>query len=411
MSTSVAALSPSRRRVYRMLVLTELRLAWRTPNYLVVALGIPVLLLVIFGSISSLTRPEKDYGGVSFFTIYTPTLMVLVLIVLGLLSLPSQMASYRERGVLHRMSTTPVPASALLGAQVAVNIGFAVISVALLLGVGAGAFNLVLPLQFGWFVLSLALAVAAMFGIGLCIAAFASTARVALVVGGLLFYPLAFFSGMYGPLTVYPGVVGQIAKWAPTGAAFYALHTSLGGQFPGWTTVGVLAAYAVAFSATAVRWFRWDVERSHARGSSILALLTFTRSVTLPGDLTGEQVARALRDGLPSRFGVEPATKFKGRLFGLGTEPAGPDVILVTTGGTSLGRAEVTVVRSSDDTRVRIRSGGQVLYSALSVARKVRRVLRDPALASPPDSAGPPLAVGNPMQVSSNRGTASRDDA
>jgi hypothetical protein len=216
-----------------------------------------------------------------------------------------------------------------------------------------------------------------MFGIGLCIAAFASTARVALVIGGLLFYPLAFFSGMYGPLTVYPAVVGQIAKWSPTGAGFNSLHASLGGHFPGWTALGVLAAYAVVFSAIAVRWFRWDVERSHIRNGRILTLLTFTRSVTLSGDLTGEQVAQALRDGLPSRFEIEPATKFKGRLFGLGTEPAGPDVILVTSGGASLGRAEVTVVRASGGTRVRMRSGGQVLYSALGVARKVRRVLRD----------------------------------
>ena len=158
MNTYVAVFSPSRRHAYRMLVLTELRLAWRTPSYLVVALGIPVLLVVIFGSIPSLTQPEKEFGGVSFFTIYTPTLMVLVLIVLGLLSLPSQMGGYREKGVLHRMSTTPVPASALLGAQVAVNVLFVVVSFALILGVGAGAFNLVLPVQFGWLVLSLALA-------------------------------------------------------------------------------------------------------------------------------------------------------------------------------------------------------------------------------------------------------------
>ena len=67
-----------------MLVLTELRLAWRNPVYLVFGLGLPVLLLVIFGSIPSLTQPSKEFGGVSFFTIYTPTLMVLVLIVLGL---------------------------------------------------------------------------------------------------------------------------------------------------------------------------------------------------------------------------------------------------------------------------------------------------------------------------------------
>jgi ABC-2 type transport system permease protein len=364
MSTPVATSSPPR-RAYRMLVLTEFRLAWRTPSYLVAALGIPVLLLVIFGSIPSLTGPSKEYDGVSFFTIYTPTLMMLVLIFLGLLNLPSKMASYREQGVLHRMSTTPVPASALLGAQVAINVMFAVVSITLLLGVRAGAFNLILPLRFGWFVLSLALTVAAMFGVGLCIAAFASTARLALVIGGLAFYPLAFFSGMYGPLTVYPSVVGQIARWLPTGAGFDALHASLGGHFPGWTALGVLAAYALVFSAIAVRWFRWDVERSHIRNGRILALLTLTRSVTLSGDLTGEQVARALRAGLPSRFGVEPATKFKGRLFGLGTEPAGPDVTLVTTGVSGLWRAEVTVVRASGGTRVRTRSGGETLYSRL----------------------------------------------
>ena len=233
MSTSTAAFSPSRRRAYRMLVLTELRLAWRTPIYLVVALGIPVLLLIIFGSIPSLTQPNKEFGGVSFFTIYTPTLMVLVLIVLGLLSLPSQMASYREQGVLHRMSTTPVPASALLGAQVAVNIIFAVVSIAMLLGVGAGAFNLVLPLQFGWFVLSLALTVAAMFGIGLCIAAFASSARIAQRHRrGFSSTRWPSSRGCTARSACTPAWSARSQSGRPPGAAFNALHASLGGTLP-----------------------------------------------------------------------------------------------------------------------------------------------------------------------------------
>ena len=379
MSIPVVTASPSRRGAYRMLVLTELRLAWRYPIYLVPALAIPVLLLVIFGSIPSLTKPSKDFAGLSFFTVYTPTLMVLVLIFLALLNLPAQMATYREQGVLRRMSTTPVPASSLLGAQVAINVLFAVVSVALLLGVGASAFNLVLPTQFTWLILSLALTVAAMFGIGLCIAAFAGSPRIANVIGGVLLYPLAFFSGLWGPVSVYPGVIGEIAKALPSGAGVEAIHASLGGHFPGWSAVGVLAAYAVVFGAIAIRWFNWDVERSRIRRVRILALLTFTRSVMLPGNFSGEQVTLALRAGLPSRFEVEPAMRFKGRLFGLSTKPAGSDVIMVTTGTTGRGRAEVRVVRASGDTRVRIRSGGQVLYSALSVTRRVRRVLRDRA--------------------------------
>jgi hypothetical protein len=146
----------------------------------------------------------------------------------------------------------------------------------------------------------------------------------------------------------------------------------------------VLVAYAVVFSAIAVRWFGWDVERSHSRSGDILALLTLTRGVTLPGEITGEQVSRTLRDGLPSRFEVRPATKFKGRLFGFRTEPAGRDVTVVTAGVSGLWRAEVTVVRASGETRVRIRSGGDSLYSAFGVARKVRRVLREIDSHEPP---------------------------
>jgi hypothetical protein len=92
--------------------------------------------------------------------------------------------------------------------------------------------------------------------------------------------------------------------------------------------------------------------------------------------VTGELVSNTLRNGLPARFEVRPAMKFKGRLFGLGIEPAGPDATLVTAGVSGLWRAQVTVVRGSGDTQVLIRSGGETLYSALGVSRKVRRVLQ-----------------------------------
>jgi ABC-2 type transport system permease protein len=229
-----ASNSPSRRRAYGLLVLTELRLALRYPVGLVFGLGLPMLLLIIFGSIPSLTQPKKEFGGVSFFTVYAPTLMVLVLLVLGLLSLPTQMAGYREQGVLRRMSTTPVPASALLGAQLAVNLILAAASIVMLLGVGAGAFNLVLPSQAGWYLLSLVLTIAAMFGIGLCVAALASSPQVASAIGMGLFYPLAFFAGLYFPLVeLHSSVIDQIAKVLPSGAGFDALHASLAGRFPG----------------------------------------------------------------------------------------------------------------------------------------------------------------------------------
>ena len=277
--------------------------------------------------------------------------MVLVLIVLGLLSLPSQMASYREQGVLHRMSTTPVPASALLGAQVAVNIVFAVVSFALILGVGAGAFNLVLPVQFGWFVLSLALAVASDVrdrSVHRCVC-WLGAGRARHRRPSLL--PVGFLRGDVRPAHRVPRTwSGRSQSGRPpaprsTPSMLRSGDTSPAGRRSGSSppTRSCSARSPSAGSAGTS-----SDPTSGAGGSSRCS--RSRAGVTLPGDITGEQVTRrrcATACHLASR--CEPATKFKGRLFGFGTEPAGPDVILVTTEGTSLGRAQVTVVRASGD--------------------------------------------------------------
>lgn len=182
---------------------------------------------------------------------------------------------------------------------------------------------------------------------------------------------------MYFPLVaLHSDVIDRIATVLPSGAAFDALDASLAGRFPGGEALGVLAAYAFVFSAIAVCWLRWDVERSRTRHGSIAEFLTL--SITIRGEITGEQVSRALREGLCSHYEVRPATRIKGRWFG--TKPAGADATLVTTGATGLWRSEVTVVNRSGNTHLRIRPGGDPLCSALCVARKVRRVLwRDAA--------------------------------
>ncbi|MBO0714969.1 MAG: ABC transporter permease [Acidimicrobiales bacterium] len=374
MSTVAARHRSPPPRTLGLLVITELKLAWRYPVGLIFGLGLPMLLLVIFGSIPSLTHAKAALGGISFFNLYAPTLLILVVLVLGLLSLPVQMAGYREQGVLRRMSTTPVPAYFLLGAQVAVNLALAVLAMAMILGVGAGVFGLTLPGDPGWLVLSIILTIGALFGVGLCLAAVAGTPQVANGLGAALFYPLGFFSGLWVPLTeLHVSVINRIAEALPSGAAFNALHASFAGRFPGGEPIGVLLGYAVVLTAAAVRWFRWGVEASSGRRRTVLSLLT--RTITVPRAVTAEEVERVLRNELPESDSVLPATRIKGWLFG--EEPAGPDVMLVTTGRTGLWRAELRVVRRPGLTVLQVRPGGHPLYSALGVARRVGRVLRE----------------------------------
>ncbi len=125
------------RAAFRRLVGAEWRLSVRNPAGLVWGLGLPLLLLIVFGSLPGTTKPDKNLGGLSFFQVYLPVLVALSLALLSLVALPLPLTSYRELGVLRRMRTTPVPPSWLLGAQLVLNLAMLAV-VSLLVIVGGG---------------------------------------------------------------------------------------------------------------------------------------------------------------------------------------------------------------------------------------------------------------------------------
>ncbi len=262
MSTSAFSLSPRERRAFGLLVASEIKIAIRRPVGLFVAICIPLALLVIFGSIPATTRPEKALGGISFFNLYVPSLLVFVLIAVGLTTLPQQLATYRQQGVLRRMSTTPVPPSWLLAAQTTVSLILAVIGVTILIGAGAGAYGLALPHDAGGYLVSLValvLTAAATVGLGLLVAAVARSPQIAQALTLVLFYPLAFFSGLYVPLQeIHSQLITDIGKVLPTGVGFTALHAAFSGHSPGVEPLLVLGAWAVGSCVVAIRLFRWE---------------------------------------------------------------------------------------------------------------------------------------------------------
>jgi ABC-2 type transport system permease protein len=262
MSTIALERNARRRKAFGLLVGSEIKLARRYPVGLIVSIGLPLVLLVIFGNIPATTRPDKALGGISYFNFYVPTLLVFVLLGVGLVPLPQQLATYRQQGVLRRMSTTPVPPSWLLAAQMTVSLIVAVVGISITIGVGAGIFGLELPHTTGGYLVSLAaliLTAAATLGLGLCAAALAGTPQIAQAITGLLFYPLAFFSGLYLPLTaIHSTLINEISKVTPTGAGFNALHATFTGHSPGAEPLLVLASWTVITSVAASRLFRWE---------------------------------------------------------------------------------------------------------------------------------------------------------
>jgi len=245
-------------RAFWKLLFTEAKLAWRQPIGLIFGLGLPVLLLVIFASIPAFKKPNADLGGSTYLSIYLPILAAFILASLALIGLTAPLASYREQGVLRRMSTTPVPPSWVLAAQLVINLVVAAVALLLVVILGVAAFGVQGPKHVPGFILTILLAAAALFSIGLWVAAISRTSQAAAAIGNILFFPLMFFAGLWIPRNVMPAVLRGISDFTPLGAAVQALQSAMQGSFPPARPLLVLVAYAAAFAVAAVKLFKWE---------------------------------------------------------------------------------------------------------------------------------------------------------
>jgi ABC-2 type transport system permease protein len=257
-SLSLPLPGPARRTAFGKILRNEARLTWRRPAGLIAGVALPVVLLVIFGELPKFQQASASLGGLTAFDLYVPILMVFALAMLALLGLPIPLASYRELGVLRRLSTTPVPPSWLLAAQGLIQMCVAMTAVAVIMVVGVAAFGSPAPASPGGLVLSVVLTGAGLLPIGLLIAAVAKTANGASVIGRLAFFPLIFFAGLWLPRALMPGVLLDISNYTPLGAAVQAIQDSMLQGFPPVAPLLVLAGYAAVFGFLARRFFRWE---------------------------------------------------------------------------------------------------------------------------------------------------------
>ena len=251
-STAVLGRAPFGR-----LLVTEAKLLGREPLALFWGIVFPLLLTVIFGLATSGSH-DKKLGGLRLIDVQVPVMMVFVLTVLGLQALPATLASYREKGVLRRMSTTPVAPSLLLGADVAINAIVILSALALITVVSRVAFDVNLPSQAIGFALALTLGAVATLALGATVAAVAWSARAASAIGTLLFFPMMFFAGLWVPRQLMSSGLRSVSDYTPLGATVASVQDTMRGNWPHPAHLIVLGVYALALSLVASRVFRWE---------------------------------------------------------------------------------------------------------------------------------------------------------
>lgn len=269
MTTTTAATRPattrpaSGARALRRLTLTEGRLFLRDPSNAFFAIVFPALLLTVLGLVMPWAdQPYDDTDPIlSQFTAitgYTPIVLSLAVGTVAFTTYPTTLATYRQRGVLRRLSTTPLPPTRVLVAQVAVNLAALLVAAVLAFVLGVVVVGVEAPTQPLLVVGAFVLAVVGAFAVGSLVAAVAPTGPAANGIGATVYFLSLFFAGVWLPLPLMPDVVQTIAQYTPLGAASQAMAAAWFGQpFPA-TELLVLAGWGLVGIPLAARLFRWS---------------------------------------------------------------------------------------------------------------------------------------------------------
>jgi ABC-2 type transport system permease protein len=237
---------------------TETRLFFREPAGVFFTLVFPPILLVILGSIPAMREPDKALGGARTIDLYAPIIVAMAIAMFSLNGLPQQFATYREKGVLRRMRTTPVKPAVMLGAQLLMCTVMSVTVMAVVVAIGRLAFDVTLPRQLPAYLISYLLCALAMFSIGLLVASLAPSGKGAGAIGTLLFFPVLFFGGLWAPRDTMSSLLRRISDFTPLGAGVQSLQDAAAGHWPQLLHVAVMLGWVIVAGGLAARYFRWE---------------------------------------------------------------------------------------------------------------------------------------------------------
>ncbi|MGW0586855.1 ABC transporter permease [Streptosporangium sp. NPDC002607] len=243
-------------RAWAGLLICELKMVARDTAGLIVPIGLPMLILVM--SASSAGRETIAHGRTALDVHVLPLVFTMVVATTGIVNMPSFLAYYRRSGILRRLGVTPASPALVLVAQAAagvlqIAVGIAAAWILAILAFGANP-----PVHVGAALGVLALTVAAMYAVGLIVAALSPTPNSSVAIGLSVFFVLGAAGGLFGGRDSLPDAIATIGQWLPFGAGTQALSAAwIGAPVEAAHLIG-LAVSLVFGSVVAAVFFRWE---------------------------------------------------------------------------------------------------------------------------------------------------------
>jgi ABC-2 type transport system permease protein len=244
----------------------EIKEFFRQRESVTFTLALPVILLLIFGSVLN----YQLNGGVKFSQYFVPGILASGLFGVAFQTIAIQIAIERDKGTLKRLDGTPMPHSSYFVGKVVLVLSLVVLETIILLVVGEVLGKVTLPttgdrwFTFVWVTLAGTIAGSLL---GIAFSSVPSNGKAAPAVITPVALVLQFFSGVYFVFTQLPPWLQYVGaffplKWIAQGYRSVFLPDALAAQEPAksWEhgrTAIVLGVWAVAGLIFALRTFRW----------------------------------------------------------------------------------------------------------------------------------------------------------
>jgi ABC-2 type transport system permease protein len=233
------------------------RLFWRSYEAAFFTFFLPILFLVLLGSVYGDERIEGIRGA----TYLVAGLLGYGVVATAFAGLAITLVVRREAGVLKRVRGTPLPTSVYLAAAIASTLAVIALQVVAQVFVGRFLLDARWPASPASFVLALLLGAVTFAALGLAVTTVVRSAEGSSAVVNAIYLPLTFISGVFFSTETLPGFLQALAAVSPLTYLLELLRRVFvdgSGLSGAATDVAVLLAWGLAGAVVALRWFRWE---------------------------------------------------------------------------------------------------------------------------------------------------------
>ena len=200
----------------------------------------------------------KKYRFIDFFV---PGIIAMAVMAASLMGTVNVNAELRQKGVLRKLSTTPITHTDWILSNILYQFILAVLSTAAILLVSYSVFHVNLQVNV-WLPVFVVLDVFAFVGIGMILTRVAREAESATASANTIMFPMMFLSGTFFPVEMMPGFLQQFARLLPLYYVNEGLRASMisGDNLAALKYAAVIGVFAAVVFVIGIRTTRLSEE-------------------------------------------------------------------------------------------------------------------------------------------------------